>query len=58
MLLHKTEWNKHNYNFSCCFVLVWKEVSYIKWRTQNEGIWEEGAQDNIWKYERRRNTKV
>jgi hypothetical protein len=37
-----------NYNFAYSFVRAWNLVSDIKGRTETEGIWEKGAQDNIW----------
>jgi hypothetical protein len=37
-----------NYNFTCCLVRVWNLVSHTKERTQIEGVWEQGAEENIW----------
>jgi len=37
-----------NYNFTCCFVWVWNLVSRTEGRTQIEGVWKQGAKENIW----------
>jgi len=37
-----------NNNFTCCFVCVRNLVSHTKGRTQLEGVWEQGAEENIW----------
>jgi hypothetical protein len=37
-----------NYSFACGAVWVWNLVSEIKGGTQTEGVWEQGAEGNIW----------
>jgi hypothetical protein len=39
--------NIQNYNFACGSVLVRNLVSNIKGGTQTEGVWEQGADENI-----------
>jgi hypothetical protein len=36
-----------NYNFACGSVWVWNLVSDIKGGTWTEGVWEQGAEENI-----------
>jgi hypothetical protein len=43
-----------NYNFPYIFMWVWNLVSDIKGGTQTEGVWEQGAEENIWTKEGRR----
>jgi hypothetical protein len=31
----------------CCFVCAWNLVPHIMGRTQTEGVWEQGAEENI-----------
>jgi hypothetical protein len=38
-------------NFICCSVWVWNLVSHTKRGAQIEGVWEQGAEENIWTYE-------
>jgi hypothetical protein len=35
-------------NFASWFVWVWNLISYSKERAQTEGVWEQGAGENIW----------
>jgi hypothetical protein len=35
-------------NFACGSVWVWNLVSDIKGGTQTEGVWEQGAEEDIW----------
>jgi hypothetical protein len=37
-----------DYNFACGSEWVWNLVSEIKRETQTEGVWEEGAEEDIW----------
>jgi hypothetical protein len=37
-----------DYNFVCGSVWVWYLVSDIKGGTQTEGVWEQGAEEDIW----------
>jgi hypothetical protein len=37
-----------NSNFSSSFVWVWDLTSHIKGRTWTEGVWEQGAEEDIW----------
>jgi hypothetical protein len=37
-----------NYNFACSFVWVWNLASDIMGRMKTEGVWDQGAEDNIW----------
>jgi hypothetical protein len=41
-----------NYNFVCGSVWVWNLTSDITGVTQTEGVWEQGAEENIWTEER------
>jgi hypothetical protein len=36
------------YNFDCGSVWVWNLVSEIKGGTQTEGVWQQGAEEDIW----------
>jgi hypothetical protein len=40
--------NIQNYNFACVSVWVQNLVSDIKGGTETEGVWEQGADENIW----------
>jgi hypothetical protein len=44
---HKNQ-NKQDHNFAHGSVWVWNLVSDIKGGAQTEGVWEQGAQDDIW----------
>jgi len=35
-------------NVDCCFVWVWNLVPHTRERTQGEGVWKQGAEENIW----------
>ena len=37
-----------NHKFACCFVWVWKFVSYIEGKTYAQDILEYGAEVNVW----------
>ena len=37
-----------NHNFACWFVWVWNLVANTEGGTQAEGVWEQGAEENIW----------
>ena len=37
-----------NYNFADCFVWVWKLFVDIVGGKEAEGVWEHGAEENIW----------
>jgi hypothetical protein len=43
---------KKNHNSTSYFAWVWNLVSYIKGRAQTQDVREEGAEENIWTYER------
>ena len=47
--------DKQNRNFACCFVWVWNLVVRIEGGTLAEGLWEQGAEENIWAQEGRGN---
>jgi hypothetical protein len=40
--------NIQNYNSISCFVWVWNLVSNTEGTAQTEGVWEQGAEGNIW----------
>jgi hypothetical protein len=40
--------NIQNYNSVCGSVWVWNLVSDIKGETKTGGVWEQGAEENIW----------
>jgi hypothetical protein len=46
--LRYSNFNTQNYNFACGSVWVRNFVSNIKGETQTEGVWEQGAEENIW----------
>jgi hypothetical protein len=38
-----------SYCFTCCFVWVWNSLaSHVKGRTSIEGVWKQGAEENIY----------
>jgi hypothetical protein len=37
-----------DYNFACGSVWVWNLVSGTKVKTKTEGVWEQGAEEDIW----------
>ena len=39
-----------NYNFACYFyfVWVWNLVAHMEGAMEAEGVWEQGAEENIW----------
>jgi hypothetical protein len=39
---------EQNYNFARGFVWVWNLVADFEEGTQAEGVWEQGAEENIW----------
>jgi hypothetical protein len=39
---------RKDYNFACGSIGVWNMVSDSKRRIKSEGVWEQGAEDNIW----------
>ena len=43
-----TDITASNYNFACCFVLVWNLVADIEGGKEAEGVWEYGVEENIW----------
>jgi hypothetical protein len=40
--------SRYPYKFACGFVWVWNLVSDSKGGTYTEGVWEQGAEENIW----------
>jgi hypothetical protein len=42
------DWNTQICNVNSYFVWVWNLVPHTKGRTQIEGVWEQGAEENIW----------
>jgi hypothetical protein len=51
-LSKNTKIKTYKNNFACSFVWVCNLVSDIKERMYTEGIWEQGAVENIWTEER------
>jgi hypothetical protein len=49
--LKRTYQNMQNYKFTSCIVRMQNFVSHVKGIIQMEGVWEKGAEENIWAQE-------